>query len=194
MSLVRDWSPAELLSSEKEHLGKHWFGLLCVGILLIVVGLMAMSAAFIATLATVMVFGILSLVGGGMEIANAFWARRWRGFWLHLLGGILYMVLGFFLIQQPLEAAAAFTLVMAVTFFIGGLFRIILSLAERFHGWEWVFLNGIVTLVLGIMIWRQWPEAKYWVIGLFVGIDLLFDGWSWVIAAFTVRSLAKRTA
>jgi uncharacterized membrane protein HdeD (DUF308 family) len=192
MSLGLNPSPTELLSAEREHLGKNWFWLLILGILLIVVGLMAISAAFVATLATVLVFGILFLIGGVMDIANAFWARRWRGFWLHLLAGILYVVLGFFLIQQPLAAAEAFTLVMAVTFFIGGLFRIVFALVERFHGWEWVLLNGIVTLILGVMIWRRLPEASFWVIGLFVGIDLLFDGWSWVIAALTVRSLARR--
>jgi uncharacterized membrane protein HdeD (DUF308 family) len=185
-------SVADLLNAEREHLSKSWFWLMLMGVLLIIVGLMAISASFIATLATVLVFGVLFLIGGCMEIASSLWARRWRGFWLHLLAGIVYVVLGFFLIQQPLDAAVAFTLVIAVTFFIGGLFRIVLAVVERFHGWGWVFVNGLVTLALGIMIWRRWPEASFWVIGLFVGIDLLFNGWSWVFAALAVRSLAKR--
>jgi uncharacterized membrane protein HdeD (DUF308 family) len=182
-----------VLNAEREHLGKHWFWLLLLGILLILVGLVAIGHAFLATLASVIFLGTLFIVGGVMEIVNAFWARAWRGFWMHLLGGILYAVLGFFLVQQPLESAIAFTLVMAVAFFIGGLFRIVLALVERFHGWGWVLLNGLVTLTLGIMIWRRWPEASFWVIGLFVGIDLVFNGWSWVMVAVAVRGLTKRT-
>src|SRR5262249_12476124 len=169
MSLPIAGAPANLLDAEREHLGKNWFWLLLLGILLIVVGLAAIAHSVLATLASVIFLGVLFLVGGGVEIANAFWARRWRGFWMHLLAGILYVVLGFFLVQQPLEMAVAFTLVLAVTFFIGGLFRIVLALVERFAGWGWVLLNGLVTLVLGVLIWRGWPEASYWVIGLFVG-------------------------
>jgi uncharacterized membrane protein HdeD (DUF308 family) len=60
---------------------------------------------------------------------------------------------------------------------------------ERFHGWGWVLANGIVTLILGVLIWREWPESALWVIGMFVGIDMLFAGWSWVMTALAVRSV-----
>jgi uncharacterized membrane protein HdeD (DUF308 family) len=73
---------------------------------------------------------------------------------------------------------AFFALMLAAAFFGSGLFRIIVALSERFYGWGWVLLNGIITLVLGILIWRGWPDAAFWVIGLFVGIDMLFAGWS----------------
>ena len=66
------------------------------------------------------------------------------------------------------------------------------KLVEHFDGWGWVLVNGLVTLALGIMIWRRWPEASFWVIGLFVGIDLLFAGWSWVMTAVAVRTLAGK--
>jgi uncharacterized membrane protein HdeD (DUF308 family) len=111
-----------------------------------------------------------------------------------MLGGILYLVLGFLMVQRPLAAAAIFTLMLAAAFFVGGLFRIIVALSERFYGWGWVLLNGLITLVLGILIWRQWPEAKFWVIGLFVGIDMLFDGWSLVITVLTIRGTAAQRA
>jgi uncharacterized membrane protein HdeD (DUF308 family) len=108
------------------------------------------------------------------------------------LAGIMYLVLGFLLVQRPLAAAAFFTLMLAAAFFVGGLFCIIVALSDRFYGWGWVLLNGIVTLVLGILIWREWPEAAFWVIGLFVGIDMLFAGWSLVITALTIRSIAAK--
>jgi uncharacterized membrane protein HdeD (DUF308 family) len=183
--------PADLLGTELEHLRKAWFWLLVVGALLILVGLVAMGHAFMATVASVIFLGTLSLIGGGVEFVNAFRVRGWRGFWMHVLCGILYLVFGFLLVQQPLEAAAAFTLVMAAAFLIGGLFRILIALVERFQGWGWVLLNGVVTLALGIMIWRRWPYDTYWVIGLFVGIDMVFAGWSWVITALTVRGMTR---
>ena len=136
--------------------------------------------------------GFLLMIGGAVEIVDAFLGRGWRGFWLHLLTGILYLVLGFLMVQRPLAAAAIFTLMLAAALFVGGLFRIIVALSERFYGWGWVLLNGIITLVLGILIWQEWPQAAYWVIGLFVGIDMLLDGWSLVITVLTVRGSAAQ--
>jgi len=164
--------------------------LLILGFLLIVVGLVAISEAFFATLATVLITGTLLMIGGVVEIIDAFFGRGWRGFWMHLLAGIMYLVLGFLLVQRPVAAAAIFTLMLAAAFFVGGLFRIIVALSERFYGWGWVLLNGVVTLILGILIWREWPEAAFWAIGLFVGIDMLFAGWSLVITALTIRGAA----
>jgi uncharacterized membrane protein HdeD (DUF308 family) len=194
MSIASQSHLANVVAHEIEGLRKNWFWLLVLGIALVVVGLMAIGSAFIATLATVIVFGVLFLVGGIVDIANAFWAHCWRGFWLSLLAGILYVVLGFLLIQHPEAAAAGFTLVLAAAFMVGGLFRIISALVDHFHGWGWVLLNGVVTLVLGIMIWRQWPESAYWVIGLFVGIDMVFAGWAWIMMALAVRSVPTPSA
>jgi uncharacterized membrane protein HdeD (DUF308 family) len=192
MSLAPQADPANVLSMEMTCLRKSSFWLLVLGALLIVVGLVAISSSFIATLATVLMVGILLMVGGAVEIVDAFLGRGWRGFWMHLLGGIMYLVLGFLFVQRPLAAAAFFTLMLAAAFFVGGLFRIVVALSERFYGWEWVLLNGVITLMLGIMIWREWPEAAFWVIGLFVGIDMLFAGWSLVITALTIRGIADQ--
>jgi uncharacterized membrane protein HdeD (DUF308 family) len=190
MSLAPQADLANVRSAEMECLRKSSLWLLVLGALLIVVGMVAISSSFIATLATVVILGTLLMIGGAVEIVDAFLGRGWRGFWMHLLAGILYLVLGFLLVQRPVAAAAIFTLMLAAAFFVGGLFRIIVALSERFYGWGWVLLNGVVTLILGILIWREWPEAAFWVIGLFVGIDMLFAGWSLVITALTIRSVA----
>ena len=192
MSLAPQADSANVLSTEMACLRKSSFWLLVLGALLIVVGLVAIGASFIATLATVVVLGFLLMIGGAVEIVDSFLGRGWRGFWLHLLTGILYLVLGFLMVQRPLATAAIFTLMLAAALFVGGLFRIIVALSERFYGWGWVLLNGIITLVLGILIWQEWPQAAYWVIGLFVGIDMLLDGWSLVITVLTVRGSAAQ--
>lgn len=192
MSLAPPSVPPNEPGAEREGLRKLWLLMLVLGVALIVVGLLAMSATFVATLATVVMLGFLFLIGGVVSVVNAFWARRWRGFWVNLLAGILYLVVGFLMTQRPLASAATFTLMIAAALLIGGLFRIALAAVERFHGWMWALLNGVVSVVLGVMIWREWPESAYWVIGLFVGIDMLFAGWAWVMTALAVRNLAAR--
>jgi uncharacterized membrane protein HdeD (DUF308 family) len=172
-------------------LRKNWGWLVVLGIALIVLGVLAVGAAFIATLATVTAFGILILIGGGVQLATAIWAGRWSGFFLHLLAGILYLIVGMLMIEHPVEAAAGITLMIAALFMVGGLFRIIVSLSERFHNWGWVLLNGIITLLLGILIWRQWPESSFWVIGLFIGIEMIFNGWAWVMLGLMVRAVPR---
>jgi uncharacterized membrane protein HdeD (DUF308 family) len=186
--------PADLLSKELETLRRYSLLMLVVGILLILVGVVAMSSWFMATYVTVIVVGSFFLVGGLIEVVNSFWAHSWRGFWMHVLAGILYMVLGLLMVGQPGATAAIFTLMLAAAFLVGGLFRIVTAVTQRYHGWVWVLLNGVVTVVLGVLIWEQWPESAYWVIGLFVGIDMVFAGMSWVMTALTVRGATTHAA
>jgi uncharacterized membrane protein HdeD (DUF308 family) len=171
-------------------LHRCWLWFLLLGIVLMIVGGLAISAPYLTaftTLTTVVMCGILLMGGGVVQIVNAFLARSWRGFFLHLLGGILHLVIGLLMIRHPVTMAAGITLVLAAGFMIGGAINIAYTLIERFAGWGWVLFNGIITLMLGVMIWQQWPESSEWVIGLFVGIDLLFNGWSWVMLGLLVH-------
>ncbi len=167
-----------------------WAWFLALGVLVMAVGVMAIGAAFITTFTTIFVFGILLLAGGVVEVVNAFMARCWRGFFTHLLIGAIHMILGVLLLEYPLRAAEALTFLIAAGLLLGGVCRIAFALMENFPGRGWVLVNGIITLMLGIAIWRQWPESSLWVIGLFVGIDLLFSGWSWVTLGLLVKGAA----
>ena len=91
------------------------------------------------------------------------------------------------MIENTAEAAAALTLLVAVSLLVGGVFRIALSVSQRFDDWSLVFLNGVVSVMLGAAIWRHWPFSGFWVIGLFLGIEMLFGGLSWVMLALRVR-------
>jgi uncharacterized membrane protein HdeD (DUF308 family) len=179
---------------ELQHLRRTWGWFVGLGIALILLGTMAISASFVATLATVLMFGYLLLAAGVVEMVTILWSPRWHGFWMHLLGGVLYMILGVLMIGHPLAAAEFFTLMIAAAFLVGGMFRIVAALTERFHSWGWVLLNGVVTFALGIMIWRRWPESSFWVIGLFVGIEMIFAGWAWVMIGLAVKQVPAPTA
>jgi uncharacterized membrane protein HdeD (DUF308 family) len=174
-----------------EEVRRNWGWFLALGIALIVLGVFAVVAAEIATLASVLLFGWLILIGGMLEVVTAFWARQWSGFFLHLLAGVLYMVIGLLIVGHPVAAAAGLTLVLTALFLTGGVFRIAAAAMLRYPNWGWSVLDGVVTLVLGVLIWANWPESSLLLIGTFVGIALIFRGWAWVMFALAVRQLAQ---
>jgi uncharacterized membrane protein HdeD (DUF308 family) len=171
------------------HLREHWLLLFILGIGLVVVGFVAIVYSFVATLVAVAFFGTLLFIGAVIQLVNAVACRNLRGFFIYLLGGVLYGVVGLIMMNQPEGAAAALTLMLAAAFMIGGVLRIIGAAIHHFHGWAWVMLNGFISLFLGVYIWRHFPESAFWVIGLFVGIEFIFAGWSWIFLALGVRSI-----
>lgn len=181
-------SPAGMSHDERAGMKPLWWAFLLMGLVSVVVGTLAISSTFVATLASVTVLGMLLMIGGVTELIHAVMVRNWRGFGLHLLSAALYLMVGLFMIEDPIRAATVLTLLLTASFFVGGVLRIVFSLAVKFPSWQWVLLNGVVDLVLGVLLWRSWPEASLWVIGLFVGIELLLHGWTWIILALTVRS------
>jgi uncharacterized membrane protein HdeD (DUF308 family) len=158
-----------------------------MGIALVILGIVAVGSALFMTLTTVLIFGVLLIMGAIFQIVAAIWGRNWKGFILHLLMGVLYFVAGVFMIDNPLEAASALTLLIAACLIGSGILRIVFSALQRFEGWGWLILNGVVALVLGASIWKQWPLSGLWVIGLFVGIEMLFSGVSWIMLGLSVR-------
>jgi uncharacterized membrane protein HdeD (DUF308 family) len=172
-----------------EEVRRNWGCFLALGIALIVLGAFALVAAEIATLASVLLFGWLIIVGGAFEVVTAFWARQWSGLLLHLLAGVLYIVVGALIVGHPVAAAAGLTLVLTALFLTGGLFRITAAAMLAYPNWGWSVLDGVITLALGVMIWANWPESSLLVIGTFVGIALVFRGWAWVMFALAVHRL-----
>jgi uncharacterized membrane protein HdeD (DUF308 family) len=179
---------------ERLRLHRCWIWFLVLGAIIMAVGAMAIGAAFVTTFTTIFVFGILLLAGGVVQIVNAFVGRSWRGFFVHLLVGTIHLIVGGLMLEYPLEVARGLTALLAAGLLVGGFCRIVFALTEDFSGRGWVLVNGIITLVLGIGIWRQWPESSLWVIGLFVGIDLLFSGWSWVMLGLLVKGAGPAPA
>lgn len=164
---------------------RGWF--LALGILLIVIGSLAIIYDVAATLLSIIFFGWLLIIAGGFEAVQSFWQPKWGGLFLHLMVGILSMVVGFHLVSSPEAGALVLTLVMAVYFMVIGIFRTITAIAMRFPNWGWVFLSGLITFILGVLIKSQWPISGLWVIGLFIGIDMIFSGWSYVMLALAAK-------
>jgi uncharacterized membrane protein HdeD (DUF308 family) len=180
---------ARVIHENLKDLHDNWFWFLILGIALIVLGAAAMAYAEAVTITTAIVFGYLMLAAGVIYIVGAFFTRGWGGFFLSLLAGVLHLAVGLIIIDRPVEALLVYTLVMAVFFFVEGLFRIVAALAGHFHHWGLVMLNGAITLLLGVLIWRQWPLSGLYVVGLFLGINLVVSGASYVSLGLRARKL-----
>ncbi len=166
----------------------YWGWLLAFGAGLVALGIAAIGRAVTATVATMLFFGWMLLLACGIEVAQAILVGHWAGFFHHLLAAILFGVVGGLLVGRPLLSAEALTIVMATFFLIGGLFQAIGSIVVGLPGWGWQLLDGVITFVLGVLVYRQWPVSGLWVIGLFVGIDLIFYGAAWIAFALQLRS------
>jgi uncharacterized membrane protein HdeD (DUF308 family) len=182
-----------ILRHELETIRANWGWFLALGIVLVVAGTLAIGLPLLTSLAVTLTLGIMLVAGGVAQLVGAFWTRDWSGFFLVLLLGVIYVVTGGAFIAKPVEAAAALTLLIACALIVSGVFRIVGTLAYQFPQWGWIFLGGVLNLVLGVLIWIQWPQSGLWVIGIFVGIDMIFSGWTWIMLALRLKSHHRTT-
>ncbi len=166
-----------------------WGWFLLLGILLIVAGCFALGYSFVATVISVVIFGSVLFVTGIMEAASILFVRRWHGYFLHLLMGILDIILGIIIVAQPLQAAVVLTLIIACFFLIGGIYRLVSAISMQFPHWGFAAFSGLVSILLGLMLWAQWPVSGLWFIGMCIGIDLIFRGSAWVSLALRLRQV-----
>jgi len=180
------------LRHELNALRGNWLWFVVLGGALIALGIIALGSVVIASLAAALAIGTLLLLGGAAEAIGAFWCRGWSGFFLQLLSGVLSIVVGLLFLRAPAGALAALTLLVACFLMVGGIFKIVAAVGYRFAAWGWALAGGIVDLLLGLLIWQEWPSSALWVIGLYVGINLLFRGFNWIALGLALRALPRR--
>lgn len=169
-------------------LRRDWGWLLALGCLSILVGMIAIAFSVAATLVSVIFLGWMLIIGGVVEGMHAMQHRTHRPhlFW-YLLEAILGVVVGVLLLRSPEEGAVVITLLLATYFVMAGIFRIVAALMLRFPSWGWTLINGIITLALGVLVWGGWPASGMWVLGVFIGVNLIFRGWARVMLALALR-------
>ncbi len=154
-----------------------WGWFVALGVLLVVCSLAAFANLFVATVVSVFYVGVLMLVGGIIYLIHAFQVRGWDQILSWALSGLLYTLAGILTFINPLLASAAFTLLLAVALVIAGVFRIwVGARLKPVKGWGWILFGGIVTMLAGFVIALGWPVNSLWILGLFLAIDLLFQG------------------
>ncbi len=186
--VVIDASKENLLH-ELGQLRKQWWWLLLLGCLLVLCGVVAIAFPFLSSIGIVVVIGTVLLISGFATIISAFWTGNWSGFLIQILVGVLYIVLGLAISESPVASVLAITILTASLLIVVGIFRLTAALVLKFPQWGWAMLNGVITALLGVIILRHFPETGLWLVGTLVGIELLFNGVSWVMLSLDIRSL-----
>lgn len=165
------------------------------GALLVVLGVLAVGSPVLAAVAVNALIAWLIVLAGIVHLAFAFQARGAAGLLWRLLVGIAYVFFGVYLITHPALGVVSLTLVLASLFLVEGIFDIALFFRMRpMGGSSWILVDGIVTLLLGLMIYLQWPSSSAWAIGTLVGVSLIISGVSRMMLSFTVRKAATEFA
>jgi len=158
------------------------------GVLLIVFGMVAIGSPFLAAVAVNVAIAWLIVLAGVVHVMLAFRAHGGGSMIWKLLVGLAYLIFGAYLIVHPLLGVASLTLVLASLFLVEGVLDIILFFRMRpMGGSSWVLVDGIVTLLLGLMIYTQWPSSSAWAIGTLVGVSMIVSGVTRVMMSLAVR-------
>lgn len=160
----------------RETVREHSNWILTGGIVVVLAGLLAIFFAGSSTLIAMAVLGSVLLVRGGIELGLSARVGFHRGFGYHLFLGVLSIVVGAFVLYDPVGNAVVLTLLIGIFFFINGLSRFAASLVMRGHSWGRIALSGVVSMIVGALVFLTWPVASVWTIGTLVGCDLLGFG------------------
>lgn len=165
------------------------------GVLLIVAGIVAIGSPYVAAVAVNVILAWLIVVAGVFHLFLAFHAHGGGSLIWKLLVGVAYVCFGVYLVLHPALGVASLTLLLASLFLIEGVLDIALYTKIRaLGGSTWVLLDGIVTLLLGLMIYTQWPSSSAWAIGTLVGASMIVSGVTRVMMSLAVRKVAAKLA
>ena len=160
--------------------------IVALGVVYLLAGFIALGSVVMATVASVLVVGLMMIVAGVAEVFSAFQIKSWGKFLLWVLLGVLYVIAGFVIFENPLLAAALLTLILGASLMASGIMRVILAFSMK-RETIWVLLSGVVTLLLGLLILAHWPVSSLYILGLFLGIDLIMAGTARIGLGFGLR-------
>ncbi|RZJ90008.1 MAG: HdeD family acid-resistance protein [Chryseobacterium sp.] len=175
------------LIRDQVHADHKWY--LLLGILLVIFGLILFAALPFATLSAVLLFGVLMMLGGVLHLVAAFTVFNGGSRWLWALFGVLYLIAGYYAFTTPVITAVVLTSLLAIALIIAGIVRTVNAFMLRpIAGWGWTLFSGILTLVTGGLILST-PDAPFWVLGMFLAMDILFQGINYLTFASTIKQL-----
>lgn len=184
MSTESDTTATRTPDSNANLLKQSWGWFFAVGAAMVVVGTMAVTVPGLASLGVTLLLGWMLLIGGVVQGVHAFTVRRWRGFLVQAVIAVLYVGVGLLFLANPLGGMFTLTLVVTAFLLIEGVFRLVTALQTRpAANWSWIAMSGIVSIVLASMIWAELPGDALWIIGLLVGVNIIFNGFSMIMVA-----------
>ena len=170
-------TPGSYVAGQLSELKAKWGWFVALGALMIIAGAIALGNLVLSTVVSVLYIGVLMAITGGAQIVHAFQVKTWGAFAFWLLDGLLFLAAGLVAIVVPLVAAEFLTLFLGISLIIGGVFRLVAAFKLRpAQGWGWIAFSAVIAVLLGIEIIAGWPASGMWVLGLLLGIDLVFNG------------------
>jgi uncharacterized membrane protein HdeD (DUF308 family) len=171
---------------------KNWKWLLILGVVFLILGVVGLGRVLTLTVASVLFFGILLLIGGVVQLFESVKCKGWKSMLWHVLIAILYILIAIEIIARPMVASAVLTLLLAVGIILVGIVRVVMAIQHRgIRNWTWPLFSGIVSIILGLIIAARWPVSGLVVIGLFVAIELIIHGWSYIFIAIAAKNAPK---
>ncbi|MFZ4077146.1 MAG: HdeD family acid-resistance protein [Legionellaceae bacterium] len=172
-------------------LQRNWGWLLGLGVLLLVLGCIGLGMTVGLTFVSMLFLGFLFIIAGFAQIIDVFKSHHWKGIVAHALIAVLYMLGGAMVIYDPILASAVVTALLAWMFIIIGITRLIMAIVLRHtSGWGWLLFGGLTAMILGVLILMQWPYSALWIIGMFIAIELIINGWSYIFISLAMRRRA----
>lgn len=157
------------------------------GFIFVILGILAIIAPIASTIATEIIVGWLLILGGCIQSYRSFKERENKGFYLSLISSILYIGIGIIFLLFPVLGIITLTLILIFFFLLEGIMKIILAFKVKpLYNWAWVLLSGIVSVIMGIIIWSGWPGTASWVLGLLIGINMLFLGSTLIALGYNI--------
>ena len=182
----------KIVNLDLQAVSDRWGRFMALGILLVVLGMVAIGAPFASGVAINLLIGWLLVISGVAHGIHAFSASGWRGGLVQFLCGLLYLGVGVMMISNPIAGLLVLTMTVLVYFIVSGIFKIILAVrVETLPQRGWVTVSGVLSLVLAIYVGSQFPSSALWVIGMLVGIEMLFSGWSFVMMALAAKRIGE---
>jgi len=162
------------------------------GIILAILGFLAILFPFVPGITIALLLGALLVVGGVVHVAHAFSARGWKGFLWQVLLGLVYLAAGLLLMANPIVTLASVTILLVAYFLVEGVVEIFMGFRLRPESnWGWVIASGVVSLLLAGLLWVNWPSSAAWAVGLLLGVALLSSGISMILVAWGGRRAAR---
>jgi uncharacterized membrane protein HdeD (DUF308 family) len=183
--------PTDLMQGNLLPLKRNATWFIIFGALITVLGFVGLGMVVSLTLTSMVYFGILLLVRGGVELIAAHRSREWGGFFFHLISASIGAVSGLVMVTRPAMAAETITLFLGALFMVEGMMVLFAGLIYRFPSWGWTMANGLLTFMLGLMLWQEFPFSGYWFIGTLIALEIIITGASYVALGMFGRRLAR---
>lgn len=181
-------TPGGMVAGHLSELRAKWGWFVALGLLMIIAGAIALGNLVLSTVVSVLYIGVLMAISGGAQIVHAFQVKTWGAFIFWLLDGLLFLAAGIIAVVVPMVAAEMLTLLLGISLIIGGAFRLVAAFQLRpADGWGWIAFSAVIAVLLGIEIIAGWPVSGLWVLGLLLGIDLIFNGVAVLFLGFGLK-------